>query len=489
MHHSIIFNVCTMWNKRPPGAHRIGSILRDQGWNVEVLDWTPFFSLDELKEFCRRRINNKTVFIGFSCFFGHWDDTLDNLTTWCKQEYPHVKIVLGMASVPRMNVAAADYYIYGFGENAILTLVQSFIGNTPIGGIKLDPKYFGSRKKVINANDFYPSFPMKSLMIKYEDRDYLEPSDWLGVEFSRGCMFECLYCNFPVLGVKADYSRDADDYILQLQDAYDRFGIENYYIADETFNDRSEKIIKFADVSDRLNFRPTLSGFLRADLLVSRPQDWEHLLKLGVVGHFYGVESFNHKTAKSIGKGMHPQRLKDGLIQIKEYFKNNDRKLYRGNIALIVGLPYETKEDLFETRDWICKNWEGESVDFSPLEIPYDEYNDKLSKLSKKWEEYGYVDQANELISADRDWIEAKHSLKNLNWKNDQMDLNYAIEFCSEVHNQINDIQGLHNFSLDFGSLCNLSQQEIFNSRRDQVYKILENSWKERLERYKSKKI
>jgi radical SAM superfamily enzyme YgiQ (UPF0313 family) len=491
MYHSIIFNVVTMMNKRPPGAHRIASFLREQDWDVEVLDWAPFFSLDELKEFARSRINKNTVFLGFSCFFSHWDDNLEAFTTWCKQEYPNVKIVLGMASVPKMKVKAADYYVYGYGENALMALVQNFIGNSTTG-IKLDPKFLASGRKIINGNDFYPAFPLKSLMIKYEDRDYLESTEWLGIEFSRGCMFECLYCNFPVLGVKGDYSRDADDYVLQMQDTYDRFGVTSYYVADETFNDRSEKIIKFSEASNKLNFKPILSGFIRADLLVSRKQDWEHLLNLGLVGHFYGVETFNHKAAKTIGKGMNPQKLQEGLLEAQQYFKNNDRGLYRATIALIVGLPFETKESLDQARQWIYDNWKDESVDFTPLEIPYDEYNDKLSKLSKDWKKFNYVNQPGEPVQNIREWITVKHSIKNLNWKNEEMDLSYAYKFSNDAHKLVNQYQGIHNFNLDWGRLCGFSDKETFDIKQYKLWEndqILSKSWESRFQRYKNKKI
>ena len=107
-------------------------------------------------------------------------------------------------------------------------------------------------RPLLSANDQYSAFPMKSLNVIYEDRDYIQPYEWLGIEFARGCKFSCDFCNFPVLGVKGDYSRDADDFGIQIKDAYDRFGVTNYLVADETFNDRTEKIAKFADRKARL---------------------------------------------------------------------------------------------------------------------------------------------------------------------------------------------------------------------------------------------
>ena len=37
------------------------------------------------------------------------------------------------------------------------------------------------------------------------------------------------------------------------------------------------------------------------------------------MNHFYGVESLHHPSAKSIGKGMDSGRLKEGLLEWKQY--------------------------------------------------------------------------------------------------------------------------------------------------------------------------
>ena len=116
----------------------------------------------------------------------------------------------------------------GFGEGALLELLKYLFSNGPLPKFSL----LSAVGKAISANDVYPSFPMNSLMIKYEDRDFIQPYEWLGVEFARGCKFACAFCSYPVLGVKGDYSRDAKDFELQMRDAYDRFGITKYYVSD-----------------------------------------------------------------------------------------------------------------------------------------------------------------------------------------------------------------------------------------------------------------
>jgi radical SAM superfamily enzyme YgiQ (UPF0313 family) len=491
MNKALLFNSHSMIYNRPGGIHRIATVLREEGWDVECLDWAAFFHLEELKEYAKQRITSETVFCGFGCFFNFWNGYMEEFVAWLKLNYPHVKIMTGVVTKPLISGPNIDYCIYGFGERALLAVVASLLGNTPPGGIKYDPAYFGSKTKIINANDYYPAFPMKSLMIKYEDRDYIQSDEWLSLEFGRGCIFECLYCNFPVLGVKEDHSRDADDFVLQLKDAYDRFGVTQYYVADETINDRTEKLAKFSEVVDQLPFRPLMSGFIRADLLVSRKQDWPHLSKLGILGHFYGIETFNHQTGKMIGKGMNPTKLQDGLLKAKEYFKTQDSELYRGLIALVIGLPHETKKSLAETAQWIEKNWQGESVDYSPLEIPIDSDTNKLAKLGKDWQGWGYEKLEEPLWEpAGSPAYNRGYGRKNLIWKTKEMDVNWARQWAHDTHSSPNTPTGLNVWSLHIASQCGFPREQAFNMTNttllDTLVPVVGIS---RLLKYKSKKL
>jgi radical SAM superfamily enzyme YgiQ (UPF0313 family) len=490
MHKALLFNNHNIISQRPGGVYRIATFLREHDWDIEVVDWTPYWELAELKELARQRITKETIFVGFSCFFSYWDDGNDAFCAWLKETFPHIKIILGAGTKPVITSKDIDYFVYGFGENAILAIVSSLTGNTPGTGIKFDPDFFGTKTKVVNGNDHYPSFPLRSLMIKYEDRDYIDSAEWLSIEFGRGCIFECTFCNFPVLGVKGDYSRDADDFVLQLRDAYDRFGVTNYYAADETFNDRSEKITKFANVVDQLPFRPFFSGFIRADLMVSRPQDWEPLMRLGFLGHFYGIETFNHQTGKFIKKGMHPDKLKEGILKAKDYFLSNDRKLYKGIMSLILGLPYETKETLQNTADWLCTYWKDECADMNPFEIPTDEKMNKLSIIGKDHSKFGYTELNEELWMEENFAFNRGYGRKNLIWKNEHMDYNWTRRFAQDFFKRPDTPSGLNPWALNAPMQTGMSLDEVIKLN---MLGFDGSEWGERVKenfvKYKAKKL
>lgn len=422
---------------RPLGPHRIAHFLRENSWDAEVIDFFQNWTLEQLKDLCRSRIDADTRFLGFSFLFTEEIGQCAALWSWLKSHYPDIKIIVGSAQKFTADSAHVDYNISGYGELALLELLEYLFGN---GACPRFTLHMNSGKH-ISANESRPSYPMSSLMVRYEDRDFIEPDEWLGVEFARGCMFSCDFCNFPVLGVKGDYSRDADDFERQIKDAYDRFGISNYYVADETFNDRTDKITKFADVVEKLDFNTYFTGYIRADLLISRPRDREELLRMNFLGHHYGIETFHHQAGKAIGKGLDPERIKQGLIDVRSYFEFHVGSGYRGNISLIVGLPYEPVESIERSERWMLENWQGQSFIAYGLYIPVSEY-EKESKISIDYKKYGYKQmteaQIKESSSRRSDLLNSvvKKSLDDryqLIWSNDQMDIFDALEISTRL--------------------------------------------------------
>lgn len=434
MHKSIIFSFG--FTSRTSGAHRMATELRQQHWDCEVVDFVLWWELEELKQFAETRIDSNTKFIGFSHLFYTWNPMLEHFCEWLKANWPHLYIFSGSNAWPSIDSDYIDYYFQGYSEHAVFALCKYLFSNGEPVKYVVDDK----QRKVILPNKDYIAAPFKDPIIIYEDRDYICPEEWLAIEFSRGCKFKCDFCNFPMLGVKGDYSRNADSVERQLKDAYDRFGVSRYVVTDETFNDRLSKINRFADVSESLDFNPLFTGFLRADLLVSNVEQREALLRMGFIGHYYGIESFNHETAKIVGKGMHPERLQQGLVDIKNYFMHNNNNVYRGEISLIVGLPHETEQTIRNTKRWLLDNWQGQRFIPFAMDIPK-KHHDKNSLISLDYKKYGYKEMSLQEIAKKKyepkKYYDNSHfassMLDNVVWKNKDMDVFQAIELANEL--------------------------------------------------------
>ena len=458
--HCLIFNVNRegFMMGRTFGPYRIAHYLREHDWDAEVIDFFNFWTLEELKQLSMSRITQDTKFIGFGLFFVKHSDLLDLYCKWLKEIYPAVKLIVGSMAQWPYNSPHVDYNISGYGERALLELLKYLFSN----GDPVKFSLFTNAGKHISGNDMYPAYPMKSLMVKYQDRDFLQPKEWLGIEFSRGCMFSCDFCNFPVLGVKGDYSRDADDFKEQIQDTYDRFGIQNYYTSDETFNDRTEKIAKFADVVQSLSFDTFFTGYVRPDLIVSRPRDREELLRMNYLGQWYGVESFNHSSAKSVGKGMHPDKMKQGLIDIRKYFETHGSKRYRGTISLIIGLPYETQHTLNDSKQWVIDNWQGQNIQPWPLEIFSSQFDEK-SKMSVDYKKYGYR-KIKDISDEDLSLFKTVNSSTDaFLWENDNMDIIDAQRINKEFKSIMNSNE--YDFRLNAYHIANIGLPKDLDQR------------------------
>lgn len=424
--HSIILSINGNSHYRVPASHRIATHLRSNQWDVEVLDFTLFWTFDELKEFFKSRITKDTKFIGLSFLYSFTSDNflIEQICTYLKEKYPNILLIGGGQFEP-LFIDYLDYFIIGYGENALDTILKYEFSN----GIK--PVYTEHNNiKYIDSLTNYSSSPWKNPNIIFSDNDFIQQNEWGFIEFARGCKFNCKFCNFPIRGAKYDASRDKENVYEQLMDAYDRFGMTNYTITDNTFNDTTEKISKFADVIEQLPFKPWFTGFIRADLLITRPSDRYELLRMGMLGQFYGIESFNPETVRFIGKGLHPDKMKEGLIDIKDFFIKHVGKKFRPAINLIAGLPYETQESLELTYQWIKNNWFPLYSNAETFEITKIK-NNKNSYISNNYQKLGYKEILNEkIISPDED--ASDHYLQ---WENNNMNINDAHHWVEHLHN------------------------------------------------------
>ena len=403
--------------KRAFGAHKIATVLRRNGWDVEVFDFMTSYTLEELQRIAAAKINKNTKFIGFSVFTLIKSvsavETLNEFVEWLKKEYPHIPTVAGGQHYGSTRCVNAEYHVVGFGELAILEFVQFIQGRGRI----LNWQKTADGHMMLKANEHHPAFFQDSMRIIYEERDHIEPHETLLIELSRGCKFKCMFCTTPKRGVQEDMTRPADDLRQELLDNYNRWGTTNYYYADETVNDSTYKLKKFGDVFAEMPFEPYTTGFTRADLLSARPEDIPHMLNMGYRGHFYGVESFNHASAKFCRKGMNSERIQDTLLRTREIFGGDEN--YRGCISLILGLPHETMETLNETKDWIVNNWQGQHSVFYPLYINEDPNKEdyysggsELSELSGDIGKHGYTNMRSKLYEPgyiEENWREDQH--------------------------------------------------------------------------------
>lgn len=415
--------------ERVSGAYRLATVLRKENWDIEVIDFFYLWEIHQLKELIKSRAKDgKLKWIGFSAtWINYSSEKVQNMMMdflqWIKENYKDIVTIAGgqnpSTHFPMYN--NIDYIINGFGEIATVEVLKYIYGNgTKIKGIPRKNGWY------VDANSFYPAWPISDLSVEYEARDFIHQGETLALEFSRGCKFACAFCNFPVLGVKEDTTRDLTNLKTELQKNYDQYGITNYQVADETLNDRDEKLIKIGKVLKELTFEPNFNAFIRGDILFSRPQQLEYLADARVWGHYYGIETMNHETGKIIGKGLHPDKIKKGLLETEEYFMKH-LGLFRGTCSLIYGLPRETKESILDALQWFNTHWHRQNIIAFPLNISL---TGKKSKLDENYEKYGYI-----IMGQEKRELFNRHNFFSNDltiWENEHMNMYDAIELANQ---------------------------------------------------------
>ena len=370
-------------SSRSAGSHKIASHLRDSGeWDVEVIDFWNAFSWQDLKALVDSRIHKDTVFVGFSMPFNGRYGKQINLNHYIKTNYPWVTTVAGGMMFNSISGTDADYHMIGRGEHGMDALCKYLTNSgSDLKFKKMTRNTHGhgltsKQYKLIDCRYDYTAEPKRTVKVSYEERDYIESNETLTIELSRGCRFHCAFCEYYPLGVKGDWTRDVDDFESEMQENYDRWGVTNYLLTDETINDRTEKIEKFGAVVKSLPFKARFHGYMRADLLISRGQrEIDACLEMGIMGHWYGVESLNHQSAKAIGKGMASDRVKEGLLMLDKHFEVN--------MSFILGLPHETIDSMRNTQKWLGENFSHRHVNMYPLYIDKPSHENRVDVSSK----------------------------------------------------------------------------------------------------------
>ena len=452
-HHGIIFVGVNYPDsaRKSGGATRIANFCEPHGWDIEVVDYFPFWSNDQIKSFLEKTVDERTKFIGFSYTWLSQYNNFVEKVKFIKNLYPSLLIIVGGQS-PYSEDLYADYYVYGYGEVATLSILKYEFDNGP--SIKYLPHFKG---KLVDGLHNYYSGDLKEYGNRYKNNDYLSSKDVLTIETSRGCRFACKFCSFPYIGIKEDTSRSEESLYRELNENYQKWGITNYTIADDTFNDRTEKIIKLKNAVSRLNFTPNFSGYIRLDLFKSHPEQLELLAECNMWGHFYGIETFNHETGKIIGKGMHPDIIKELLLNTRDYFLKND-KHYRCQISMIAGLPKESLEQINESQEWLQKNFSDQAPVWQPLELV--KSKDTVQAFGKDMAKFGYRTMNEKNVESyqkqkNRNFI-TKINEGTVYWENDYTNF---FEIYDLVENFRKQPVGLSNWTL-WSYLCHFSIEE-----------------------------
>jgi radical SAM superfamily enzyme YgiQ (UPF0313 family) len=376
------------------GAYQLASFLRQHDISVQVIDFTDSFTSEELTQAVVQFIGKNTKIVGVSSTFyqqevnqpelkdnknysrgtiGQLPNNVVDTISYVKKNFPIIKTVIGGGNSNNfVGDILFDAVVHGYAEQVFLEYctkkpIYPKIGSTSIidgDGVKFD---------------------IENLKHIWSDNDCILPNETLPIEISRGCIFKCKFCGYPLNGKKKfDYLRSPDMIVDELVSNYEKYGTTNYLFADDTFNDSTHKLEKLHDKITQLPFKINFTTYLRLDLLHAHREQLVLLKELGLKSAFFGIESLNNQTSKFIGKGMDSDKVKDFLLELKHDIWKDDISML---CTFIVGLPYEDIASTDKSFNWIQQA--GINSAWAPLSI--NTTHRYKSDIAINYKKYGYT--------------------------------------------------------------------------------------------------
>jgi len=436
----IIFTcVSGIFFQRSIGAYQLAHFLREHGYTVQVIDFTDHFTTEELVVLSEKFITENTLAIGISTTFYNSTegtnkkyitndrnkfDLLDipsnilETVNAVKKNYPSIKVLAGGAkSEPAQQISCIDTVIHGYAEDKVLDYLNSLPNNkkqVKQNSFLIKPVKESTTPLVIKDDPLVKNFSIETSKHRFIEQDLVLPGETLPLEISRGCIFKCLFCAFPLNGKsKLDYIRDTEQIKDELSYNYENYGTTNYFLSDDTLNDSTYKIEQLHKAITSLPFKIKFTTYLRLDLLYAHQEQVDMLYEMGLASPYFGIESLNQKSASSIGKGMNVNRAKDFLLELHH---NRWKEQIPITCSFIVGLPHETKETVRNTYQWIKDS--PLNALFFPLSINTNSFY--KSEFNTDYKKFGY--KMEELTGY---------------WENEHFNYNEAIAISDEFNNEL----------------------------------------------------
>ena len=381
------------------GVYRAATEFRNQDLTCQVVQYFNHFQDEDLVELISKCAKDLKI-VGFSTlFWEHYDDeskqNLIQKTNFVihhlRTNYPHISIIAGGPSCRiflNEEFNDVDAIFEGFSENDFIPFVRSIKHKEN----KLLPAKVEKGTPIYNS--ISGNFNFNYSTTEYLKNDLITKNDVPILEVGRGCIFKCKFCGFALNGKKKyDYIKDFDTLKKELISNYENYGITNYILSDDTFNDSPHKVEVLHKLFTSLPFKLRFACYLRLDLLLRFPDEIKQLKEMGLIGAFFGIESFHREAAKLIGKGIDPDVAKNALQELKRTHWGDGIKV---GVGLITGIPYEDYDSIERTKQWIAddKNLVDQIVPF-PLSIsnpenvrpqPWDsEFQKNASKYGFSW--------------------------------------------------------------------------------------------------------
>lgn len=422
-------------SSKPAGAFVVAQVMRGLGLETQVIDFLFIYSYDERQEIFKKYLSNETKFVLFSTtlaglpgnqyvYLSDLDKSFEPIFNEVREYAPNAVFIVGGQKVLRENSSLPfDYSVRGQGEESLEAIVRHELFN---GDIKVFD-VTQNNTKIISDSDYKTEDFNTRPALKFHERDFVEYNETLPLEISRGCIFKCTYCDYYLTGKKfGDFSKHEDLIVDAMLHNYDKYGVTRYIITDDTLNDSLDKAYMMQRISKRLPFNLEYGGSMRIELFDKHPEMADLFLESGLRATSFGIETFNKQAGRTVGKGF-GEKAKDVLLDLEKKWQNK----VAVSMNLILGLPYDTKEMLQESFDWVSNNTCVDSLLCHPFYIWRVKDTDSILKSP---ELFGYYKDTKKGTNPRYiDWVSKDHTFEEMF----ELAKHYRVEFAKRKNNML----------------------------------------------------
>jgi len=298
--------------------------------------------------------------IGITCnFTAYAKDTLE-VAQLIKRNFPAVPIVIGGAHPSIEGAAmlrqspAIDYVVKGEGEITFANLIRHLRGEMAkeaVNGLayRVDGKVvFNPPQELLDDLDVLPIPDRKYIDVeayKYFNKEtvwYVRNEPVATIMTSRGCPYDCVFCSTKVVWERNWRPRSLELVFREIEILVERYGIREIVINDDQFMTQKKRVMAFCDyfIEKRYDLSFTVDAGI-SPWLVNK----EMLKKMRQAGFYslrFPIESGCEKTLKYVKKPVK-------LDKTRELITEANRLGFWTSSNIIIGFPYETREDALES--------------------------------------------------------------------------------------------------------------------------------------------
>lgn len=329
----------------PYGLYMLGSILREEGHDVDIVDLIVQGSI-ELSVHREDLISSQLV--GITATTLSWP-TAKVCIEMIRSCNPDVPIVLGgihatMFDKYCLHTTRADYCIRGEGEYALPALCKALETG---GDLRNVPNLtFKTSAGTIERTPLAPKLTPRQIA-DFPLPDYKKiPKDQysgIGIESSRGCPFDCIFCSTSYRKswrpIKPEVFAERVERTLPAV-AETRSGI--LQILDDEFSLNTGRAIRICKEFNKRNLNPKLIYSSRANDLLD--EEFVESIAPFTKRFLVGAECGYDEGLKRVGKGTTCDKLTRAATILKKHGLAE-----KADFSFILGLPWETKADVMKT--------------------------------------------------------------------------------------------------------------------------------------------